>query len=218
MMVARHTVLLVDDHALVRRGLALLLASDGRYEVVAEASNGAMALELIARHRPALVLLDLSMPKLDGLGTLRQLRKMPRRPRILVLSMYDDDQFVAQAMNDGADGYLLKDAMDDELFEAMTAVLAGQRYLASGINPERLDNVSVQSSDLTAREREVLQLIADGQTTSQAAEQLAISPHTATRHRANLMRKLGVHNQAELVRTAVQRGLIVLGRTRGGRE
>jgi len=218
MMVARHTVLLVDDHALVRRGLALLLASDGRYEVVAEASNGAMALELIARHRPTLVLLDLSMPKLDGLGTLRQLRKMPRRPRILVLSMYDDDQFVAQAMNDGADGYLLQDAMDDELFEAMNAVLAGQRYLASGINPVRLDNVSVQSSDLTAREREVLQLIADGQTASQAAEQLAISPHTATRHRANLMLKLGVHNQAELVRTAVQRGLIVLGRTRSGRE
>lgn len=209
----QHTVLLVDDHALVRRGLASLLASDGRYLVVAEASNGEMALELIAKHKPTLVLLDLSMPKLDGLGTLRRLRKMPRRPRVLVLSMYDDDQFVAQAMSDGADGYLLKDAMDDELFEAMDAVLAGQRYLASGINQLRLSNVSIQSSDLTAREREVLQLIADGQTTSQAAERLAISPHTATRHRANLMRKLGVHNQAELVRTAVQRGLIILGRT-----
>ena len=198
MMATRHTVLLVDDHALVRRGLALLLASDGRYEVVADASNGAMALELIALHRPKLVLLDLSMPKLDGLGTLRQLRKMPRRPRVLVLSMYDDDQFVAQAMSDGADGYLLKDAMDDELFEAMNAVLAGQRYLATGIDQRRLENVSVQSSDLTAREREVLQLIADGQTTSQAAEQLAISPHTATRHRANLMRKLGAVSYTHL--------------------
>jgi DNA-binding NarL/FixJ family response regulator len=209
----QHTVLLVDDHALVRRGLASLLASDGRYLVVAEASNGEMALELIAKHKPTLVLLDLSMPKLDGLGTLRRLRTLPRRTRVLVLSMYDDDQFVAQAMSDGADGYLLKDAMDDELFEAMDAVLAGHRYLASGINQLRLSNVSIQSSDLTAREREVLQLIADGQTTSQAAERLAISPHTATRHRANLMRKLGVHNQAELVRTAVQRGLIILGRT-----
>ncbi len=212
-MMPRHTVLLVDDHALVRRGMASLLASDGRYEVVAEASNGEMALELIARHKPTLVLLDLSMPKLDGLGTLRRLRKLPRRPRVLVLSMYDDDQFVAQALSDGADGYLLKDAMDDELFEALDAVVAGHRYLASSINQVRLGHVSIQSSDLTAREREVLQLIADGQTTSQAAERLAISPHTATRHRANLMRKLGVHNQAELVRTAVQRGLIILGRT-----
>jgi DNA-binding NarL/FixJ family response regulator len=209
----QHTVLLVDDHALVRRGMASLLASDGRYQVVAEASNGEMALELIAKHKPTVVLLDLSMPKLDGLGTLRRLRKMPRRPRVLVLSMYDDDQFVAQAMSDGADGYLLKDAMDDELFEALDAVVTGHRYLASGINQVRLGNVSIQSSDLTSREREVLQLIADGQTTSQAAERLAISPHTATRHRANLMRKLGVHNQAELVRTAVQRGLIILGRT-----
>lgn len=209
----QHTVLLVDDHALVRRGMASLLASDGRYQVVAEASNGELALELIAKHKPTLVLLDLSMPKLDGLGTLRRLRTMPRRPRVLVLSMYDDDQFVAQAMSDGADGYLLKDAMDDELFEALDAVVTGHRYLASGINRVRLGNVSIQSSDLTSREREVLQLIADGQTTSQAAERLAISPHTATRHRANLMRKLGVHNQAELVRTAVQRGLIILGRT-----
>ena len=217
-MMPRHTVLLVDDHALVRRGLASLLASDGRYAVIGEASNGEVALEMITKHRPTLVLLDLSMPKLDGLGTLRRLRKAPRRPRILVLSMYDDDQFVAQAMSDGADGYLLKDAMDDELFEAMDAVVAGHRYLAAGINQVRLGSVSVQSSDLTSREREVLQLIADGQTTSQAAETLAISPHTATRHRANLMRKLGVHNQAELVRTAVQRGLIILGRTSSGRE
>ncbi len=212
-MMPRHTVLLVDDHALVRRGMKSLLDSDGRYQVIAEASNGEMALELIAKHRPTVVLLDLSMPKLDGLGTLRRLRLMPRRPRILVLSMYDDDQFVAQAMSDGADGYLLKDAMDDELFQALDAVVAGHRYLAAGINQVRLGSVSVHTSDLTSREREVLQLIADGQTTSQAAEQLAISPHTATRHRANLMRKLGVHNQAELVRTAVQRGLIILGRT-----
>ncbi len=216
-MMARHTVLLVDDHALVRRGMASLLASDGRYQVIAEASNGEMALELIARHKPTLVLLDLSMPKLDGLGTLRRLRKLPRRPRVLVLSMYDDDQFVAQAMSDGADGYLLKDAMDDELFEAMDAVVSGHRYLAAAINQVRLGRVSVQSSDLTSREREVLQLIADGQTTSQAADQLSISPHTATRHRANLMRKLGVHNQAELVRTAVQRGLIIFGRTSSDR-
>lgn len=212
-MRAHHTVVLVDDHALVRRGLAALLASDGRYQVIGEASNGEMALELIARLKPAVVMLDLSMPKLDGLGALRRLRKSPNRPRVLVLSMYDDDQFVAQALADGADGYLLKDALDDELFEALDAVVSGHRYLAAGINQARLASVEVNSTELTAREREVLQLIANGQTTSEAAEHLAISPHTATRHRANLMRKLGVHNQAELVRAAVQRGLIILGRT-----
>ena len=214
-MRAHHTLVLVDDHALVRRGLAALLASDGRYQVVGEASNGEMALELIAKHKPSVVLLDLSMPKLDGLGTLRRLRKLPTRPRVLVLSMYDDDQFVAQALSDGADGYLLKDALDDELFEALDAVVSGHRYLAGGINQTRLAAVAIEPSELTSREREVLQLIADGQTTSEAAARLAISPHTATRHRANLMRKLGVHNQAELVRTAVQRGLIILGRTSG---
>jgi DNA-binding NarL/FixJ family response regulator len=212
------TVLLVDDHALVRRGLASLLASDGRFVVIGEASNGEIALEMIAKHKPTLVLLDLSMPRLDGLGTLRRLRESARRPRVLVLSMYDDDQFIAQALSDGADGYLLKDAMDDELFQAIETLLGGHRYLSAGINQTRLVAVSIRPSDLTAREREVLQLIADGQTTSQAAETLAISPHTATRHRANLMRKLGVHNQAELVRTAVQRGLIVLGRTNSGRD
>lgn len=209
-MTDERTVLLVDDHALVRRGLAALLASDGRYRVVAEASNGEVALELVAQHQPALVLLDLSMPKMDGLATLRRLRRLPDRPRILVLSMYDDDQFVAQATSDGADGYLLKDAMDDELFVAIDTVLSGGRYLASAIDPSRLDASGAAAGLLTTREREVLQLIADGLTTSETADRLAISPHTATRHRANLMRKLGVHNQAELVRAAMVRGLISL--------
>jgi DNA-binding NarL/FixJ family response regulator len=210
-----HSILLVDDHALVRRGLAALLHTDGRFRVVAEAGNGEQAILLAAQERPDLVILDMSMPRMDGLETLRRLRALPSRPRILMLSMYDEAHFVAQAMNDGADGYLLKDAMDDELFHALEAILRGQRYVASSIDRARVHEAATHPSQLTTREREVLQLIASGQTTQQLAEQLSISPHTATRHRANLMQKLGVHNQVELLRVASQRGLILLPRTNG---
>jgi DNA-binding NarL/FixJ family response regulator len=209
-------ILLVDDHALVRRGLAALLHTDGRYVVVAEAGNGETALVQAVHEQPDLVILDLSMPRMDGLETLRRLRTLPQRPKVLILSMYDEAHFVAQALNDGADGYLLKDAMDDELFHALDAIRRGQRYVASAIDRAQLHEAAVRPSQLTTREREVLQQIAAGRTTQQVADHLAISPHTATRHRANLMQKLGVHNQVELLRVASQRGLIMLPRTNGG--
>ncbi|MDX1997521.1 MAG: response regulator transcription factor [Thermoanaerobaculia bacterium] len=205
-------VFLVDDHALVRRGLAALLATDGRFQVVGEAGNGEDALCRL-EHTPAdLVVLDLSMPRLDGLETLRRLRATGSRVRILVLSMYDDTQFVAQALADGAHGYLLKHAMDDELFHALEALLRGGRYTSREIDMGRVSALEMARSELTAREREVLQLIAAGHTTQEVADILSISPHTATRHRANLMQKLDVHNQVELVRAAVARGLVMMPR------
>ena len=204
-------VVLVDDHALVRRGLAVLLRADGRHDVVGEAGTGEAALTLIERERPDVVILDMSMPGIDGLETLRRLRRAPTSPRVLILSMHDESQLIAQALADGADGYLLKDSMDDELFLAIESVLRGQRYLAAAIDRARLHEVMSRPTALTSREREVLQLIANGFTTQEAAEALNISPHTATRHRANLMQKLDAHNQVELVRIAVARGLIVLG-------
>lgn len=205
-------VFLVDDHALVRRGLAALLATDGRFQVVGEAGNGEDALCQL-EHTPAdLVVLDLSMPRLDGLETLRRLRATGSRVRILVLSMYDDTQFVAQALADGAHGYLLKHAMDDELFHALEALLRGGRYTSREIDMGRVSALEMARSELTAREREVLQLIAAGHTTQEVADILSISPHTATRHRANLMQKLDVHNQVELVRAAVARGLVMMPR------
>lgn len=206
-------VVLVDDHALVRRGLAALLSLDGRYSVVAEAGNGDDALVAIRVHDPDVAILDLSMPRLDGLETIRRLRKSGARTRILVLTMFEDEQFAAQALGDGANGYLLKHAMDEELFEALEAVLAGRRYVSPSIDRIRLEAVDASHSDLTAREREVLQLIAGGHTTQEVADILHISPHTATRHRANLMQKLDAHNQVELVRAAVARGLIIMPRT-----
>lgn len=206
-------VALADDHALVRRGLAALLATDGRFEVVAEAGDGEKALAAVQNSRPDVLLLDLSMPRLDGLETLRRLRGSGVRTRILVLSMFDDEQFVAQALSYGANGYLLKHAMDDELFEALEAVLRGGRYVSRAIDIAHVDEIETAHSGLTAREREVLRLIAEGHTTQQVAEILAISPHTATRHRANLMQKLDAHNQVELVRAAVARGLILMPKT-----
>ena len=202
-------MLLVDDHALVRRGLASLLRSDGRFEVAGEAGNGLEAISL-TQHRPAdIIILDLSMPRLNGLETIRRLQKSSRAA-ILVLSMHDDEQFVAQALRGGARGYLLKHAMDDELFQALETLVRGGRYVSSSIDMSRVQEHDMTQLDLTAREREVLQLIVDGHTTQQVADILVISPHTATRHRANLMQKLNAHNQVELVRNAAQKGLIIM--------
>jgi DNA-binding NarL/FixJ family response regulator len=203
-------IILVDDHNLVRRGLAALLHTDGRYSVVGEASNGEEAL-LIVESTPAdLMILDLSMPRLNGIETIRRLGKRFWRMRIIVLSMYDDAQFVAEALRGGAKGYILKQAMDDELFLALEAVGRGNQYVSATIDMARVRDHLFVAPDLTAREREVLQLIADGHTTQQVADILQISPHTATRHRANLMQKLNVHNQVELVRAAAQKGIIIL--------
>lgn len=203
-------IILVDDHNIVRSGLAALLQIDGRYRVVGEAGNGEDALACIDSTPADLVVLDLSMPRMNGFEAIRRISKKAGRIRILVLSMYDDAQFVAEALRDGARGYILKQAMDDELFLALDAVTRGGQYVSPAIDMGRVQEHLVVSQELTAREREVIQLIADGHTTQELADILQISPHTATRHRANLMQKLNAHNQVELVRVAAQKGIIIL--------
>ncbi len=206
-------VFLVDDHVLVRRGIAALLRIDGRYGVVGEADNGEEALERLSSPTvtslPDVVLLDLAMPRLDGLETMRRIRKQWPRLAVVVLSMHNDEQFVAQTLRAGARGYLLKQALDTELFEALGTVLRGERYVTPAIDMARVATQEEKESELTAREREVLQLVSDGLTTQAVADILNISHHTATRHRANLMQKLHVHNQMELMRAAISRGLVV---------
>jgi DNA-binding NarL/FixJ family response regulator len=204
------SVILIDDHALVRRGLAALLTQSGRYRVVAEGTNGEEALALARRVPADVMLVDLAMPRLNGLEVVSRLADRPPRLKLLVVSMYDDEMFIARALRDGANGYIRKQALDDELFRALDAVLAGEVYLCPAIDRQRIESLSPALSDITEREREVLQLIADGLTTAEIAERLFISPHTATRHRANLMRKLDVHNPAELLQAAARRGLIIL--------
>ena len=216
----RRRVILADDHNIVRQGMAALLAQSRRYDVIGQATDGEEVLELVAEASDSvdLVILDLAMPRLSGLEVIARLRKRRSRVKILVLSMYDDPQFVARALRLGANGYLLKHAMDEELFEAMEAVLAGEQYVSSAVDMGTVLQFTMEDSNLTSRERQVLQLIAEGFTTADLAAALHISPHTATRHRANLMRKLSVHNRVDLIRVGVQRGLIVLpqGRQPGG--
>jgi DNA-binding NarL/FixJ family response regulator len=203
-------IILVDDHNIVRRGLAALLETDGRYRVVAEAETGEEAVACAEATPAEMMVLDLSMPRMNGLEVIRRIAKRCLRIRIVVLSMYDDPQFVAEALRDGARGYILKQAMDEELFLALEAVAKGGHYVSSTIDMGFVQEHLVVSQDLTAREREVLQLIADGHTTQELAEILQISPHTATRHRANLMQKLNAHNQVELVRVAAHKGIIII--------
>ena len=206
-------VVLMDDHNLVRHGVAALLRTDGRYSVVGEADNGEDGLQLLETTPADLVLLDLSMPRLNGLETTRRLSRKFPRVGILILSMYNDEQFVAQTLADGARGYILKNAMDEEMFKALDTVLHGGQYISPAINMINVRQQSFESVELTIREREILQLIVEGHTTQDIAEMLIISPHTATRHRANLMQKLDVHSQVGLIRVAAARGLIVIPKT-----
>ena len=205
-------IILADDHNVVRRGLAALLTLNGRFTVVAEASNGEELLPLVEQHKPDTIILDLSMPRLNGLETLRRLKRMDCPATLIVLSMYDDEELVVQALHNGADGYILKDSMENELFEALAQVQQGQCYLSKSLNKSILEQLPADFAfELTAREYEVLQLIGAGHTASEIAEIMCISPHTANRHRANLMQKMGVRNQVELVRLAIERNLIILG-------
>ena len=205
-------IILADDHNVVRRGLAALLTLEGDYQVVGETHNGEDLLTLVERHRPDIVILDLSMPRLNGLEALRRLKRMDASTSVLILSMYDDEELIVQAIRRGAEGYILKDSMDDELFEALEIIQQGGRYISRAIDPSVLNRApSDIVVELTSREHEVLQLIAAGHTAGEIAGLMSISPHTANRHRANLMQKMGVRNQIELVRLAIQRGLVIIG-------
>jgi len=203
-------IILVDDHNIVRRGLAALLQTDGGYRVVAEAENGEEALTCVESMPAEVVVMDLAMPRMSGFEAIRRIVKRNAQIRILVFSMYDDPQFVAAALRDGARAYVLKQAMDGELFLALDALIKGGQYVSPVIDMTLVNEQLLDSQELTAREREVLQLIADGNTTQELADVLQISPHTATRHRANLMQKLNAHNQVELVRVAAKKGMIIL--------
>ncbi len=208
-----YRVILADDHNIVRRGLATLLELDDHYTVVGEAENGEEAVRCVEQVPADIIILDLAMPRLNGLEAVRRLRQHTPDLKILILSMYDDPEFVAQALHDGANGYILKQSMEDELFEALDAIKQNNNFISAAINMPEVDEQNGQvRSHLTSREHEVLQLIAEGYTTTEIAELMSISPHTANRHRANILQKMGVRNQVELIRLAVERGFVILNR------
>lgn len=209
------TVLLADDHPIVRKGLRSLLEGEEEIEVVAEAGDGLEAVRMTKEYEPDVLVVDLAMPGMDGLEVTRRVREGVPDTYVVVLSMHADASYVARAVRNGATGYVLKDSSADELVEAVRSVHRGRSFfsekLSIDISPVD-EGVTDRYETLTEREREVLHLVAEGHTSPEIAEKLFISPRTVDTHRSNLMAKLGIHSQLDLVRYALQRGLIPMGR------
>jgi DNA-binding NarL/FixJ family response regulator len=202
-------VLLADDHVLVRRGFRRILEDEPSIEVVGEASDGKEAVSLVERTHPHVVVMDLYMPEMDGVQATMEIKKRHPGTSILVLSMYSDANYVRNALSAGATGYMLKNAIEVDLVAGVREVAAGRRYFSPGINIP--DGTEVDDLDkLTQRERQVLQLIAQGKSTREIATLLNLSPNTVAVHRANLMQALGIHRTAELVSFAIRKGLAPL--------
>ena len=208
-------VLLADDHALVRAGFRTLLESLPGVRVVADTDNGREALRLIEEHRPDIVFMDISMPELNGLeATARVATEFPS-VRVVILSMHANEEYVLRALQAGAAGYLLKDADPVELELALTAVARGDTYLSPPVSRHVIDEYVRRVTEghsplesLTPRQREVLQLIAEGSTTRQMAQMMGVSAKTIETHRTQLMERLDIHDIAGLVRFAIRTGLV----------
>jgi len=201
------TVLLADDHSLVRRGFRRILEDDDAMKVVGEASNGVEAIRMAYELKPKVVVMDLSMPELDGVQATREIVKHLPGTEVLVLSMHADDNYVRNALDAGAKGYLLKSSIDVDLVGAIRAVSEGKRFIGAGLRyvaQERDDELN----KLTAREKQVLQLIAQGKSNKEIASLLELSVNTVSVHRANLMEKMNIHRTAELVLFAIRKGLV----------
>src|SRR5437867_1503473 len=202
------TVLLVDDHQLVRKGFRRILEDDPDIQVIGEAGTGVDAIQMAAKFAPRVVVMDMSMPGLDGVQATREILKKAPSTAILILSMYAEENYIRNAFDAGAKGYLLKNAIEVDLTAAVKTVASGRRY-ASGLKPgdgEPSDGFEL----LTQREKQVLQLIAQGNSNKEIAAMLQLSVNTVAVHRANLMDALNIHRTAELVVFAIRRGLVTL--------
>ena len=209
-------ILLADDHAVVRRGLRLVLDAESDLEVVAEAGDGSEAVERAIADDVDLAVLDVSMPRLTGLQAARELSKRRPELRVLILSMHDNEQYLFQALRAGASGYVLKTAADRDLVEACRSAMRGEPFVypkgVAALIREYLEAAQEGGAEdedpLTARELEVVKLIAESYTTREIAEELVISEKTVERHRANVLEKLGFHDRVALTRYAIRRGLV----------
>lgn len=207
-------ILLAEDHNLVRAGIRSLLGRLEGMEVIAEASDGREAVKLARQQKPDLVLMDIAMSGLNGLEATRRICADSPDVRVLILSMHANEQYVQQALKAGASGYLLKDAATEELHLAVQAALRGQTYLSPRISRHLVDDYLSREGDgapldrLTPRQREILQLIAEGRSTREMAEWLHVSVKTVETHRAQLMERLDIHDVPGLVRFAIRCGLI----------
>jgi two-component system response regulator NreC len=211
-------VLLADDHGIVRRGLRSLLETDPGLTVVAEASDGLEALRLSEEHQPDLLIVDIGMPKMNGIEVAARTQKLERPPAVIILSMHADESYITRALAAGARAYLLKDATDEDLLPAVRAVASGKPFFSPAVTAVLVEDYMRQLKArgltdtyllLTDREKEVLQLLAEGRSNKEVATLLDLGLSTVETHRANLMQKLNLHNTAEIVLYAVRKGIIV---------
>jgi len=210
-------ILLADDHTLFRQGLRRVLQEQPGWEVVAEASDGAEAVRKVIELEPQVVILDIAMPRLNGVDATRQIVRRLPAVRILIVSMYSDEVFISQALQAGAHGFLLKDSADSDLVRAVTDLVNGKSFFSPAVSKVVLDDyvrqlaargVTDRFDTLSEREREVFQLIAEGHSNKDIAGVLHVSPGTVETHRARIMEKLDIHSVAEIVLYAVRRGVI----------
>lgn len=205
-------ILLADDHVLVRQGFRMILAAQPDMEIVGEAGNGREAVEYAERLKPDIVIMDVAMPELNGIEATRRLAASLPRTRVLALSMHKDSVYVREILRSGARGYLLKDSADADLLAAVRAVAKGDGYLSPAVSDAVLTDYRRHVTDpidlLTSREREVLQMIAEGKTNKEIAVALNLSVYTVEAHRGRVMEKLNLHSTGELVRFALRNGLI----------
>jgi two-component system, NarL family, response regulator NreC len=226
------SVVLADDHVVVRQGLCALLESDPNVVVVGEASNGLEAVDMVTRRKPTVLITDLMMPGLDGLAIAQKLSRLKLNTQVIILSMYGDQAYVLTAFNNGAAGYVLKESCGAELFQAIREIVAGRRYISPGIAAASIGSFSsmgtilqqaqagsAEAQDkLTVREREILRLLIEGGCSSDIASRLKISSRKVESYRANCMKKLGLSTHEDLIRYAVQRGSFARDEPRPARK
>jgi len=212
-----YRIIIVEDHTILREGLRSLLKEDENLQVTGEAGDGRTAVRLVLSQKPDLVLMDLSMPKMNGFEAIREIKKIEPDIKIIALTVHNTEEYILMTLQAGADGYVLKDATHDELLMAIRQVLSGKRFLSPSVSGKVIEGYlegkknlqeKSQADTLTHREREVLKLIAEGHKNKEVADFLCISMKTVEKHRANLMSKLDLHNTSSLTLYAVERGLV----------
>jgi DNA-binding NarL/FixJ family response regulator len=211
------SIVLAEDHTILREGLKALLSADPKFKIIGEAEDGREAVRCVEKMNPDLMLMDLSMPRMSGMEAIREIKRRYPGTRIIALTVHKTEEYLHTTLQAGADGYVLKDATHDELVLAIKNVMKGKSYLSPGVSEkviegylERKENIIPDSpwETLSQREREVLKLIAEGYKNKEIAEDLCISLKTVEKHRANLMKKLDLHNAAALTVYAMQKGLV----------
>lgn len=216
-MPSKYQIVIAEDHTILREGLRFLLNSSPELEVVGEAADGREAVRIAEKLKPNLILTDLSMPRMNGMDAIREIKRVSPHTKILVLTVHKTEEYILATLQAGADGYLLKDTTHAELLSAIKHVLGGKSYISPGISDTVLEGylegrkaikTATSWETLTRREREILKLVAEGYKNKEIASDLFISVKTVEKHRANLMEKLNLHNVQSLTKYAIEKGLV----------